>query len=332
MSENTQFPQGSLQDRNIPPEPSGQPKFKTLTNLMITNISVLAIVGIASILVMLFGDFDGKGIRVASTFLVFAAFTAFTAMDSSDKKPTWYLPIGQIGNIYMLGLSLIQIWATLGGDERDRYYDEAEIFFNTFMIIIVVKLGTMIVQKISDLIYLDRPHLPLASKIAALSFAAATVLFTLPAGLDWISFFSFDEGYWRFSTAVILLAGLSLAITVLLAWFYGVLPQKSSIGTFGGPTKAPQSAPVQQVNNTPQPATESKAPVPSLNKPVAPQRSNIGGQNAPEFAPPVKSALTWPVFPSGLPLPAKPNGRPDFGALREIARIYDEAENQWFGH
>lgn len=327
MSENTQFPQGNFQDRSIPPEPAGSPKIKTLTNLMITNISILAIVGVACILVMLFGDFDGKGIRVASTFLVFAAFTAFTALDSSDKKPSWHLPIGQIGNIYMLGLSLIQIWATLGGSSRDRYYDELGILSNTVFIILVVKVGTMIVQKISDLIYVNRPHLPLAAKISALSFAAATVLYTLPSGLDWISFFRFGEGYWRFSTAVILLAGLSLAITVLLAWFYGVLITRKTPAPLNNVAPAPQNAPVQQVNDI-QPVPAPVAP--SLNKPVAPPQ-NPGVPSAPEFAPPVRTALTWPVFPSGLPLPAKPNGRPDFGALREIARVYDEAEKQWFG-
>lgn len=335
MSENTQFQPGNLQDRSGPPEPSGQPKFKTLTNLMITNISILAIVGIASILVMLFGDFDGKGIRVASTFLVFAAFTAFTALDSNDKNPSWHLPIGQIGNIYMLGLSLIQIWATLGGSARSRYYDEIEIFGNTVFIIIAVKIGTMIVQKISDLIYVNRPHLPLAAKIAALSFAASTVLFTLPSGLDWISFFEFDEGYWRFSTAVILLSGLSLAITVLLAWFYGVLQPKKYFEALTTPSPAPQNPQHQQINNTQAPARPPVVPVqppvaPSFTKPVPPQPGE-SAPGVPEFAPPVKAALTWPVFPSGMPLPAKPNGRPDFGALREIAQVYDEAEKQWFG-
>lgn len=330
MSQNTQFPQGNFQDRQIPPEPSGQPKFKTLTNLMITNISILALVGIASILVMLFGDFDGKGIRVASTFLVFAAFTAFTALDSNDKNPSWHLPIGQLGNIYMLGLSLIQIWATLGSGSRDRYYDEFQILGNTVFIVLVVKAGTMIVQKISDLIYLDRPHLPLAAKISALSFAAATVLYTLPSGLDWISFFKFGEGYWRLSTAVILLAGLSLAITVLLAWFYGVFANQKR--TFGGnPAVNASAQPVNTGVTQPQANTNAPVTAPVLSKPVAPQNSPAAPVGPPEFAPPAKAALTWPVFPSGLPLPAKPNGRPDFGALREIARVYDEAEKQWFG-
>lgn len=331
MSENQQFPQGNLQSRIPSPEPSGQPKFKKLTTLMIANISILAIVGIASILIMLFGDFDGKGVRVASTFLVFAAFTVFTAMDASDKKPSWHLPIGQVGNIYMLGLSLIQIWATLGRGERYRYFDEFEIFSNVFMIIAVVKIGTMIVQKISDLAFVNRPFLPLAAKISAFSFGASTILYTLPSGLGWISFFEFGEGYWRLSAAIILLAGLSLAITILLAWFYGVLPGKKNrlAGPVGSPAvSGPSNTNVALQNPpvSPNPASNGSFAVQPVQPP---QRSLPAG--VPEFSPPVQAALTWPVFPSGLPLPAKPNGRPDFGALREIARVYDEAERQWFG-
>lgn len=299
---------------------------------MITNISILAIVGIASILVMLFGDFDGKGIRVASTFLVFAAFTTFTALDSNEKKPDWHLPIGQLGNIYMLGLSLIQIWATLS--TNTRYSGGFDIFTNVFMIIIIVKVGTLIVQKITDLVFVDRKWLPLAAKVSALSFAGSTVLYTLPSGVGWIELLNFDESYWRFSTAVILLAGLSLAITVLLAWFYGVLVTRSNPAVPNRVQQqfspAPQEVVQSQVSSKTDLPLNSDLGDGQLSKPQAPVRRELPA-GVPDFEPPVRSALTWPVFPSGLPLPAKPNGRPDFGALREIAKVYDEAEKQWFG-
>lgn len=328
MSENPQLPLRDPQGSFPSSSNAAQPKIKTLTTLMITNISILAIVGIASILVMLFGEFDGKGIRVATTFLVFAAFTTFTALDSSEKKPSWHLPIGQLGNIYMLGLSLIQIWATLS--VTNRYSVGFDIFSNVLMIIIIVKVGTIVVQKITDLVFVEQKTLSLAAKISAISFAAATILYTLPSGVGWIKLFSFDEGYWRFSTAVILLAGLSLAITVLLAWFYGILTSKKNLGTFGS-SSAQQSlqkpvSHVQQVNNVVPNADIRPAKPESI-----PDSNQVLPEGFPEFAQPVRAALTWPVFPSGLPLPAKPNGRPDFGALREIARVYDEAEKQWFG-
>lgn len=331
MSENFPTPPGEHHPLPAPqPQPSlppSPPKTKSLTTLMIANISILAIVGVASILVMLFGNFDGKGIRVASTFLVFGAFTAFTALDASDKKPSWHLPIGQVGNIYMLALSLVQIWATLS--VYRRYDGGLSILGNVVMIIFVVKLGTVIVQKITDLVFHHEKILSSAAIVSALSFAAATVLYTLPSGVGWIEGFTFGDGYWRFSTAVLLLAGLSLAITVLLGWFYGVFAKKArpaapAVIQHNAPHMAP---PVPSA----QPVVQHTVPA---NNPVPSGTSTVPASlpaDVPEFAVPVRATLSWPVFPSGLPLPAKPNGRPDFGALREIAKVYDDAERQWFG-
>lgn len=294
-------------------------KSRKLTTLMIVNISILAIVGFLSILIMLFGDFDGKGVRVASTFLVFAAFTAFTAWDSSENRPSWHLPIGQTGNIYMLALSLVQIWATLG--QEDRYWDEYQIFMNVLIIIFLVKAGVLIVQKIADLIFVEQQTLSTAAKVAAGAFGAATVLYSLPAGLEWLV--DFREGYWKLSTAVLLLAGLALSITVMLAWFF-----KDKTPDVGFAKVKPKAAPVvnSPVQNREDVRTENiDAPIPA----PAPEQNVKPG--APQFAPPVSSPLTWPVFPSGLPLPAKPNGRPDFDALEQIAKTYANAERQWFG-
>jgi hypothetical protein len=299
-------------------------KDRKLTTLMLTNIIILSLVGIASILIMLFGTFDGKGIRVTSTFLVFAAFTAFTAWDSNDKNPRRYVPIGQVGNIYMLALSLMQIWLTLGGSSRTRYYGSSEILWNVFVIILLVKIGVILVQKISDYTVRPQASLALFALISTGAFAITTVLFTLPSGLK--SLMTFGDGYWKLSTAVILLAGLSLSVMVLLAWFFKEIPTRH--------------AGLAQRNNAPQKAVFGGGQNPPANQvhtvqetaPLSPPAPAVPPFNgAPQFSPPVATAIPWPVFPSGLPLPAKANGRPDFTALRDVAARYAEAENQWFG-
>lgn len=313
--------------QHLPAASPPVPKERKLTTLMLTNIIILSIVGIASILVMLFGEFDDKGIRVTSTFLVFSAFTAFTAWDSSERHPRQYLPIGQTGNIYMLGLSLIQIWVTLSPDwttSSRRYYSSSEILWNVLAVIILVKIGVFLVQKISDYIGHQQSSLANAANISAWSFGLVTLLFTLPFGFNDI--FTFGEGYWKISTAAILLAGLALSITVLLAWFFKdktpvPAPVRNKVHG-NAPHFSPQGVPVaQQETNTPS--------VPTSTPDFAP--APVPHPSVPQFNPPVASALAWPVFPSGLPLPAKANGRPDFDALAEVATVYAKAERQWFG-
>lgn len=304
-----------------PPQMPPAPKDRKLTTLMLANIIILSLVGVASILIMLFGTFDGKGIRVTSTFLVFAAFTAFTAWDSNDKNPRRYVPIGQVGNIYMLALSLMQIWLTLGGNSRTRYYGSTEIFWNVLVIIVLVKIGVILVQKISDYTVRTQPSLSLFALISTCAFALSTILFTLPSGLK--SIVSFGEGYWKLSTAVILLAGLSLSVMVLLAWFFKEIPSRHA--NVPQRENAPPKAVFGGGQNTPtNPVTAVQAPAPVAPPAHAPQ-------GAPQFSPPVATAIPWPVFPNGLPLPAKANGRPDFTALSDIAARYAEAEKQWFG-
>lgn len=307
-----------------PPQTSPVSKDRKLTTLMLTNIIILSLVGVTSILIMLFGTFDGKGIRVTSTFLVFAAFTAFTAWDSNDKNPRRYVPIGQVGNIYMLALSLMQIWLTLGGSSRARYYGSTEILWNVLVIIVLVKIGVILVQKISDYTVRPQSSLSLFAMISTCAFAITTVLFTLPSGLK--SLVTFGDGYWKLSTAVILLAGLSLSVMVLLAWFFKEIPTRhpglsqrvnsQHKPVFGG-GQPPLLNPVNPTQNT-----TPVSPPTTVSSPV---------NGAPQFSPPVATAIPWPVFPSGLPLPAKPNGRPDFTALRDVAARYAEAEKQWFG-
>lgn len=308
----------------VSPQTPPVTKDRKLTTLMLTNIIILSLVGVTSILIMLFGTFDGKGIRVTSTFLVFAAFTAFTAWDSNDKNPRRYVPIGQVGNIYMLALSLMQIWLTLGGYSRTRYYGSGEILWNVLVIIVLVKIGVILVQKISDYTVRPQPSLSLFALISTCAFAITTILFTLPSGLK--SLVSFGDGYWKLSTAVILLAGLSLSVMVLLAWFFKEIPTRHA--------GIPQRTNFQQrsvFGGGSQPVGNPNSPVQNSDpvSPFAPIISPVNG--VPQFSPPVATAIPWPVFPSGLPLPAKANGRPDFTALRDVATRYAEAEKQWFG-
>jgi len=296
---------------------------KKLTSFMATSIILISVVGLASILLMYFGEFEGKVSRVISTLLIFAAFTTFTALDTRQNNPSRYMIISQAGNIYMLALSLVYIWGTIGA--RD-FYDE-EIIPGTIGLILIIKVGVILLQKISDYIVVEQQQLSFASFLSAIAIGIATIIFTLPIALHHI--FEFGESYWKLAVGNLMFGGLAISVTALLAWFFKEKSEDKEVADFNTFNKSSSAekhnhpAP-QQIQNTPTPIAiqeKSDSPAPNVSLP----------NGAPQFAPPVRSALPWPVFPNGYPIPAKANGRPDFEALKAMSEMYIEGERQFFG-
>ena len=186
-----------------------------LASYMVANIVMLVVVCGASILLLLFGDFDGKVVRTITTLILFGLFTLFAGMDSSRDKPQRYVTISQIGHLYMLGMGLVLIWGSLAA--HPFAIAEFSIPMKTLLIVGLVKIGVLVVQRVSDLVYSPQPQLSLAAKFCAGSLAGVTVLYTLPIGMDY--FVNFGEGYWKFAVAVLLFAGLSISVTALLSWY-----------------------------------------------------------------------------------------------------------------
>lgn len=293
-----------------------------LSSQTVTTITIISIVGFISILLMLFGNFEGKIERVVSTLVLFGIFTFFSSYRMGRSKSPLHTPILQIGNNYMLLLSLVLIWGTLFVD--DDYYDW-ELLTKTLFIALIIQLGVFVTQKISVFVHSEQKQMSTAATLTLTGLSAATFLFSLPLGLD--DFTSFGEGYWKFSIAVILFTGLMLSITSLIVWAFGrndagLVP----VGKVPAQTYQASALPnwkdegriENERTSAPQDAETSQS------APAAPQ----GG---PQFAPPVDAALPWPVFPNGQPLPPRSNGRPDFTALQTLAAYYAESERKFFG-
>lgn len=301
---------------------------KKLSSFMATNIALISVVGLASILLMFFGEFEGKVSRVIGTLLLFAAFTTFTAMDTNKDKPSRHMFVSQAGNIYMLALGLVLIWGTIGAID----FDEFEIIPKLLFLILIIKVGVILLQKISDYVSSEQQQLSFASFLSGIAIAGATILFTLPIGLGHI--FEFGEGYWKLGVGILMFGGLTISITALLAWFF---KEKTDAPMFPSFQKSTAPEPQHHVALTHAPQQPVAAPPVASQRPPAPVGTDSPAPvvnapaGAPQFAPPVKGALSWPVFPNGFPLPAKPNGRPNFEALKEMSEMYIEGERQFFG-
>lgn len=309
---------------HIPPAPRqappGHPQ-RRLSNAMGANIGVLSLLTLVSIFVLMFGEFEGKIVRTISTLIVCGLFTAFAAMDAARNKPQRHMVASQSGQVYMLCLSLILIWGSLAAPRSRGLFepfDELQLFFFTVLIVGIVRGAVFLIQKASD--WFSSPHqqLALGTKATAALVALLAILLSLPLGIGYAV--EFPDVYWRITVALVLLTGLAISISVLLAWSFRDRPeqraaqpdQRQPSGSFAGPQSRP-SAPL--------PPLAPPVPQPGFQPPMARQ----------EYAAPVVAIQPWPVFPDGRPLPATPGGRPDFAALQYVVSMYVESERQWGG-
>lgn len=339
----------------------GLPEKEKLSKFMLISIYLLAFMGLGSGFLLLFGEFEGKFVRVFATLFLFVVFTAFVAKDTSNDKPFLALPIALAGNVYMLGLSLLLIWASLGKSSFDTYW----IIPKLIALILAIKLATIVIQKISYLVAADQEQLSLAAKIAVATLGITAVLYTVPLGLDHL--LEFNNLYWKLAVFSIIVSGITLSITSLLFWtFKGKLnpiiaaefgsmaaitethahvPADRNIPTYGASTNQPKSNSVSFPAGSVRPvpfepmslrSARSEATQPFTAEESAPTQQNTVQAPpvppvppaAPASAPQAQAApLPWPVFPNGTPIPAKADGTPDFEAL-EAVKAYI---NQQFG-
>lgn len=265
-----------------------------LSTFLKVSIALLAGLTIASISLLFIGDFEGKFERVFSTFALFAVFVLFTALDTRrGQKSEWYAPVALIANAYILGLLLIVIWMT----PYSSFGLMFEIFWKSVFVIVVTRLVIVCCQ------LLLRAGNKLPEVVTRFAFVTcvlavlAGILFTAPVGVE-----AFDlvipDMYWKIATALLILTALGLSITLLLRWSYGAQDREAARAARNA--QLPQGYPAPGVAQ--QPAQQSAT------------------QPAPQPAPQGAPLLPWPTFADGRPLPARPDGQPDFsvpGAPRQ---------------
>lgn len=276
-------PQPKRREKAPRPEGSGA----GLSTFLKVSIILLAGLTIASISLLFIGDFEGKFERVFSTFALFAVFVLFTALDTRrEQKSEWYAPVALIANAYILGLLLIVIWMT----PYDSFSLIWEIFWKSVFVILVTRLVIFCCQVLLQI----GERLPVV--VARFAFVTSVlavlsgILFTAPVGIE-----AFDlhipDLYWKIATALLILTALGLSITLLLRWSYG------------------------------SEAREAARAAAATARAAASQQAQRPGQGAPQLQVQqpaqvqAQPLLPWPTFPDGRPLPARPDGQPDFSAL-----------------
>lgn len=281
---------------NPPAAAASSPKSKKLSTFLKVSIALLIGLTLASISLLFIGDFEGKIERVFSTFVLFAVFVTFTAIDTSrERKSDWYAPVALIANTYILGLLLIVIWMTP--------YNSFSLLFDIFWKSLLVVVVTRLVILCCELLLMAGER----SGEAATRFAFVTsvlavlsgILFTAPVGIEAFGLFIPDL-YWKIATAVLILTALGLSVTLLLGWAHrsdARAERRAAAANYPLPfvSQEPHGVAPQQ----------SQMPVAAPAAPPVPQPEPLAPESGPELLP-------WPLFADGRPIPALPNGQPDF--------------------
>lgn len=280
-----------------PPKASKQPKASKpqgdgpkLSTFLKVSIILLAALTVASISLLFIGDFQGKFERVFSTFALFAIFVTFTALDTRrEQKSEWYAPVALIANAYILGLLLLVIWMT----PYDSISLIFEIFWKSVFVIVVTRAVILCCQL---LIGMSEKHSESVARFAFITSMLAVlsgILFTAPVGIA-----AFDlqipDLYWKIATAILILTALGLSITLLLRWALGADAREAARQARIAQAQAAQAAQVQA--QAAQPQQGAQLAQPQLAQP----------------APGAPGLLPWPTFADGRPIPAGPDGQPDF--------------------
>lgn len=262
-----------------------------LSLFMKVSISILSVVTVLSISLLFIGDFAGRFERVFSTLALFAVFVLLTMFDTRRaKKADWYAPLALIANTYILGLLLIVIWVT----PYDPYTLQFIIFWQSLYVIILTRLVVWGLEHLFRIGEGKYYSLSRWSQVTGILCMLTLIMFTAPLGF---TAFGVDvpELYWKFAVAALILAGLGIAVTLLLSWYFRSQERQET-------REQRQNAVVSGLAPATQPTGATQAP------------AGQGAAPAPHQAP-QQELLPWPTFADGTPLPMRADGQPDFSVL-----------------
>jgi hypothetical protein len=300
---------------------------KGLPTFLIISIALLVAFTIGAIALLFLGNAEGKFLRVSWTFVIFAVFVALTAFDMNfDAKQEWYSPAALVVNVYILAVSVLVIWVP----EYREVFLAWDIFTKIVGVVVLMRLLLLGCQLILGA-KVERPTIvETVAIITTVLGILSGVLFSAPAAITAFAV-NIPDLYWKIAVSTLILTALALSVFVLLHWQYrhDIRAMNPNTRLFSlrnrpytnGPRtqQMPQVAPGQPMPQQAQrPMTQ---PVPQTPQHPAAQQQT---QQRPEQPQPRRAAaepdangqqpklLPWPTFEDGTPIPAGPDGQPDF--------------------
>lgn len=303
-----------------------------LPRVVIGALIAAALVGVYAVILGRFDDTCWRLIGTIALFVFFALISWYDA-DVSARRAPWFGAVSVVTSVYLFGIGLWKVWVPdvqpvdglYGSDGYDPWWQP----FSWFLLVLVTRIGLLHIHLVLNT--QRRFTGPIMSKVTV---ATLVLVGLLTAGLSlpliW-THVDFGETYWRLVAVVAILDALGTVLIPLTYSLFGPKAVRPAPAPYAGPgampyAPPPMQAPAQGPTFAPPAApaaapgwTPTAPPVPAAGAPAAgaPAAAAPVSASAPVSAYPRLDAsaglrLEWPRYINGQPLPARPDGTPDF--------------------
>lgn len=288
-----------------------------MPRIVIGALIAAALVGVYAVLI---GEFDELCWRLIGTISLFVFFSLVSWYDAdvSARRAPWFGAVSVVTSIYLLIAGLVKVWTPNTYDGSSPWWEP----FAWFALVAVARLGLLHIHLVLNT--QRRFTGPIMSKV---TIGTLTLVGLLTVGLSLPLIFTrvdFGETYWRLMGVIAILDALGTILIPLTFSLFGPKVAKPQQQFPLQPVQQPAAAFQSWQPSAAAPSNPAAPPAPpNPPAPAAPTtRTPPAVPAAPSFAPPSTAyprlvvgsglQLEWPRYINGAPLPARPDGSPDF--------------------
>ncbi|KQO60336.1 hypothetical protein [Curtobacterium sp. Leaf261] len=320
-----------------------------------TIIGAVIAAGLVGVVAVLIGDFGTVGLQLLLMILVVVVFALLSWYDAdvSSRRSSTFALASVVTSMYLLVVGLVKIWILRPDSISARYEDPiwtiGTQFWQWIGLVVVARAALLLVHLLLNIHRRFRkPVLQVVAKVTVGLIALLAALVSIPLLFPNTHF---GESFWRLLWVVAILVVLGTVLVPLSNALFGPRPTWPQGGTVdpryvptplyvgtqsaatpqdvatppiawqpgehdrtGGPTSVRPSTPVGHGwGATPAPNPSATRQDPSAPSATSSGRASDDHRYEPE--PPRLRVLAWPRYVDGTPLPAGPDGSPDFSGV-----------------
>lgn len=290
---------------------------------VMVSVMVLIAAGVISVALVLLSPAQDSGVRAFATFLLFAIFVLNTLLASKIRIARWFAPLSYTVSSLVLLLGLLHTWMagyysysgyygayltdySFPYDPRYMSYTSgSEIFgylFGMCFLMCLAFWAAVLMLTVSASAVAGYPGKSAAFRCGVVSVVllllVSTMLALIPIFGD-VEYLLFGY-YSRSCVAFTLLAAMFFAVAVVL-----VIVNRGSAKSVRAAAQTAQTGAAPADN-----AEVASAVTQHVSPPTQEPQVAVASQPKPQLD--ENGLLPWPTFADGRPLPALPNGQPDF--------------------
>ncbi|TPG06679.1 hypothetical protein [Curtobacterium flaccumfaciens] len=301
-----------------------------------TIIGAVVAAGLVGIAAVLLGDFGMVAVQLLLTIVVVVVFALLSWYDAdvSSRRSGIFAFASIATSMYLLVAGLYKVWIVPTGPDGDGIWYVLEHFWHWIWLVGVARVALLHVHL---LLVIHRryptPVLQVVAKTTVGVIALLALLLSIPLLAPDVDY---ARGYWRLVWVVVILDLLGTVVVPLSnALFRPRAPRSSATwpvpdqqpawGATPTPAAPEPEAAVPEAPSPPAPPAPAPAPAlhpeptPAPAPAPTPEPGTVVASDGRRYAarPTASRALAWPRYVDGTPLPALPDGTPDFSEVTE---------------